>query len=55
MGENEKLLAAAVLLRDNCDKRYDCGGCPFEDADECCKLTGSVPGWWKIPQNSEGG
>lgn len=55
MGENEKLLTAAVLLKDNCDKRCACVGCPFADADHCCKLTGSVPGLWKIRRNSEGG
>ena len=55
MGENEKLLAAAALLKDNCDKRCNCGGCPFADADDCCVLTGSVPGLWKIRRNSEGG
>ena len=60
--EQKKLLAAAVLLKENCEKRNFyandtnlCEGCVFAGVGEVCPIEGGgVPADWDLPEVADG-
>lgn len=46
------LIFALSVLKDECNRHWNCIGCPF-DYNNSCRFAGTTPTEWNVPDSSD--